>query len=136
MEEIRFFCAIVGAFLGSVVGGVDGFLYSLLILMVIDYVSGILVAINTRSLSSEIGAKGLTKKVHILLLVVVGNVIDKNIIGGGSSVRTAVVFFYIVNECISVTENSANLGLPIPNKLRKILQQLEDNEESEKYEKQ
>ncbi len=110
-------------------GGFDGFLYSLVILMCVDYFSGLLVAINNKTLSSEIGAKGITKKVHILLLVLVGNIIDTNIIGSGNTVRTAVIFFYIVNECISITENSANLGLPIPKKLKKILEQLEDDEE-------
>ncbi len=129
MEQIKFIGGILGAFIGGIMGGFDGFLYSLIVLMTVDYISGILVAINNKTVSSEIGAKGITKKVHILLLVLVGNIIDTNIIGNGSTVRTAIIFFYIINECISVTENSANLGLPIPKKLRKILEQLENEDE-------
>ncbi len=129
MENLKLIGSIVGGFIGGIMGGLDGFLYSLIVLMVVDYISGLLVAFNKKTLSSEIGAKGITKKVHMLLLVLVGNIIDTNIIGNGSTVRTAVIFFYIVNECISITENSANLGLPIPKKLLKILEQLEDEEE-------
>ncbi len=131
MEQIKYIGGIVGAFLGGMLGGVDGFLYSLMVLMVVDYISGLMVAYNTKTLSSKIGAKGINKKVHILLLVLVGNIIDTNIIGSGSTFRTAIIFFYIVNECISITENSAKLGLPIPKKLRNILKQLEDELDEE-----
>lgn len=130
-EYAQYIVSIIGGIIIGLLGGMDGFLYALLVLMVIDYGSGLSVAINNKTVSSEIGAKGINKKVHILLLVVVANIVDKNIVGGGSAVRSSVILFYIINESISIIENSSNLGLPIPKKLRKILEQLEDEEEAD-----
>ncbi len=126
MDNVKYGVTTAGAVLGAVLGGVDGFLYGLLTLMVVDYISGVLVAINTKELSSAIGAKGITKKVYILLMVVVGNIVDTRVFGQGNVVRTAVIFFYMSNECISVTENAAKLGIPIPRKLIDILKQLKE----------
>ncbi len=128
MEQFKYIGSIIGAFLGGIFGGYDGFLYALIVMMVVDYISGVLVAINRNKLSSDIGRKGITKKAFMLLIVIMGNIIDTNLIGQGNVVRTAVIFFYIMNECISIIENAGNLGLPVPKKLVKILEQIEDTE--------
>lgn len=114
----------VGGFLGWFLGGVDGFLYALVAFVAIDYVTGIMCAIVERVLSSEIGYRGIFKKVLIFALVGVAHIIDQNIIGDGSVIRTAVIFFYLSNEGISIIENATRLGLPIPEKLRDVLEQL------------
>lgn len=116
--------AALGGFLGWFLGGVDGFLYALVAFVTIDYVTGIMCAIVDRVLSSEIGYRGIFKKVLIFALVGVAHIIDQNIIGDGSIIRTAVIFFYLSNEGISIIENATRLGLPIPEKLRDVLEQL------------
>ena len=118
--------AALGGFLGWFLGGVDGFLYALVAFVAIDYVTGIMCAIVERVLSSEIGYRGIFKKVLIFALVGVAHIIDQNIIGDGSIIRTAVIFFYLSNEGISIIENATRLGLPIPEKLRDVLEQLKD----------
>ena len=121
----------VGGFLGWFLGGVDGFLYALVAFVAIDYVTGIMCAIVERVLSSEIGYRGIFKKVLIFALVGVAHIIDQNIIGDGSIIRTAVIFFYLSNEGISIIENATRLGLPIPEKLRDVLEQLKDGVDKE-----
>ena len=134
---IQVFFAAIGAFLGWFLGGFDGFLYALIAFVAIDYLTGVLCAIVDRKLSSEIGARGIFKKVLIFALVGVGHILDTRILGvagntGGGVVRMAVIFFYLSNEGISLLENAAHLGLPIPEKLKGILLQLHgrDNNES------
>lgn len=135
LDNIKFVFTAVGAFLGSLLGGMDGLLYALLIFVVVDYVSGVLVAIVNKKLSSEVGFKGLVKKVLIFALVVVGNLLDVKVIGTGATFRTAVIMFYIANEGISILENVSNLGLPFPNKLKDILIQLKsDNDKAPEVE--
>lgn len=115
-------------------GGVDGLLYALIAFMVLDYITGVLVAIATKELSSEIGFKGIAKKVLIMVLVAVGHILDEHILGGGAFCRSAVVGFYIANEGISILENAGELGIPLPKKLIAVLKQLRnksDDEESE-----
>jgi len=126
--------ATTGAFLGWFLGGLDGFLYALIAFVAIDYLTGVMCAIVDRKLSSEIGAKGIFKKVLIFMLVGVGHIIDSQVLGNGGAVRTAVIFFYLSNEGISILENAAHVGLPIPEKLKNVLEQLHDrsNEEDEK----
>lgn len=119
----------VGGWLGWFLGGCDGLLYALIAFVVIDYITGVFCAAADHKLSSEVGFKGICKKVLIFILVGVGNIIDVQIIGSGSVVRTAVIFFYLSNEGISLLENSAHLGLPIPQKLKDILEQLHDRED-------
>ena len=114
----------IGGWLGYFVGGVDGFLYALIAFVVIDYITGVMCAILEKRLSSEVGAKGIFKKVLIFSLVGVGHIIDSYLIGSGDSIRTAVIFFYISNEGISLLENATRIGLPIPEKLKEILAQL------------
>lgn len=118
----------IGGYLGYVLGGHDSFLYALIAFVVIDYFTGVMLAIINRKLSSAIGFKGIFKKVMIFFMVAIGHTIDAYLIKNGGAIRTAVIFFYISNEGISILENSANIGIPIPDKLKKILLQLKDSE--------
>ena len=115
---------VLGGLLGWFLGGFDGFLYALVALMVADYITGVMCAIVEKKLSSEIGFKGIFKKVLIFILVGIGHLIDTNLIGDGSVLRTAIIFFYCSNEGVSMLENAGRLGLPIPEKLKDILVQL------------
>ncbi|MCH1714037.1 MULTISPECIES: phage holin family protein [Lactococcus] len=128
MKEIwnwlQFALAALGGFLGWFLGGFDGFLYALVALMVADYITGVMCAIVDKTLSSEVGFRGIFKKVLIFILVGIGHIIDTHLIGDGSVLRTAIIFFYCSNEGVSMLENAARLGLPIPEKLKDILAQL------------
>ncbi len=128
-NTIQLIFSAIGGWLGWFLGGCDGLLYALIAFVVIDYITGVFCAAADHKLSSEVGFKGICKKVLIFILVAVGNIIDVQIIGSGSVVRTAVIFFYLSNEGISLLENSAHLGLPIPQKLKDILEQLHDRAE-------
>lgn len=123
--------AAVGGFLGWFLGGWDGFLYALLAFVVLDYLTGVLCAIADKKLSSEIGFKGISRKVLIFALVGIANIIDVQVIGDGSILRTAVIFFYLSNEGVSILENAGHLGLPIPEKLKAVLEQLHDRNDEE-----
>jgi toxin secretion/phage lysis holin len=123
--------AAVGGWLGWFLGGCDGLLYALLAFVVIDYITGVMCAIVDHKLSSQIGFKGIFKKILIFALVGVGHIIDAHVIGTGSVLRTAVIFFYISNEGVSLVENAGHLGLPIPKKLKAVLEQLHDRAEKE-----
>lgn len=116
--------AVIGGWLGWFLGGVDGFLYALIIFVIIDYITGIMVAFLNREISSEIGARGIFKKILIFILVGIAHIIDSRLIGEGSAIRTAVIFFYLSNEGISIIENASRIGLPIPQKLKDVLAQL------------
>ncbi len=118
--------AVIGGWFGWFLGGYDGFLYALIAFVVLDYLLGVLCAIIEKHLSSDVGAKGIFKKVVIFYLVGVAHIIDQNIIGDGDVLRTAVIFFYLSNEGISIIENATRLGLPVPEKLRDVLEQLKD----------
>ena len=122
----------IGGWLGYFLGGCDGLIIALVVFVVVDYLTGILCAIADKSLSSEVGFKGIAKKVVIFMLVGVANILDVEVIGTGSVLRTAVIFFYLSNEGISLLENSAHLGLPIPKKLKDVLEQIHDRAEEEK----
>ena len=121
----------IGGWLGWFLGGCDGLLYALLAFVVIDYVTGIMCAVVDKKLSSEVGFKGIFKKVLIFALVGIGLILDTRVIGSGSVMRTAVIFFYLSNEGVSLLENAAYLGLPIPQKLKSVLEQLHDRAEKE-----
>ena len=118
--------AAVGGWLGYFLGGCDGLLYALIAFVVIDYITGVMCAIYDKKLSSSVGFKGICKKVLIFLMVGIGHILDTKVIGTGSVLRTAFIFFYISDEGISLIENAAHLGLPIPEKLREVLEQLHD----------
>lgn len=123
---IQMVFAAIGGWLGWFLGGYDGFLYALIAFVVIDYILGVMCAILEKHLSSDVGARGIFKKVVIFSLVGVAHIIDQNIIGDGGILRTAVIFFYLSNEGISIIENATRLGLPVPEKLRDVLEQLKD----------
>jgi toxin secretion/phage lysis holin len=118
----------IGGYMGWFLGGVDGFMYVLITFVVIDYVTGLMVAVLEKKLSSEIGFRGIFKKILIFIFVGIGNIIDVYLLKNGSAIRTAVIFFYVSNEGISIIENSAKIGLPIPQKLKDILEQLNKEE--------
>ena len=124
--------AIAGGFFGWFLGGLDGFLYALIAFVVIDYITGVMCAIINKQLSSKVGFKGIFRKVLIFLLVGIANIIDVQVIGTGAVLRTAVIFFYISNEGVSLLENAGHLGLPIPEKIKTVLEQLHDRAENGK----
>ena len=121
--------SILGGGLGWFLGGVDGFLYTLLAFVIVDYITGVMVAISSKKLSSEVGFKGIFKKVLIFILVGIAHLIDSELIGTGGAVRTAVIFFYLSNEGVSLLENATRLGLAVPPKLKGILAQLHNKED-------
>ena len=129
---IQMVFAAVGGWLGYFLGGCDGLLYALIAFVVIDYITGVMCAIINRELSSAVGFKGIFRKVLIFLLVGIANIIDVQVIGTGAVLRTAVIFFYISNEGVSLLENAGHLGLPIPEKIKTVLEQLHDRAENGK----
>lgn len=126
----------IGGWLGWFLGGCDGLLFALIAFVVIDYITGVMCAINDHTLSSEVGFRGICRKVLIFLLVGIANILDVQVIGTGSVLRTAVIFFYISNEGVSLLENAGRLGLPIPQKLKDILAQLHDSADGTDDEKE
>ena len=130
-NTIQLIFSAVGGWLGSFLGGCDGLLYALIAFVVIDYITGVMCAIINKQLSSEVGFKGIFRKVLIFLLVGIANIIDVQVIGTGAVLRTAVIFFYISNEGVSLLENAGHLGLPIPEKIKTVLEQLHDRAEKE-----
>lgn len=121
----------IGGWLGWFLGGCDGLLYALIAFVAIDYITGIMCAVADKKLSSAVGFKGICKKVLIFALVGLGHILDTRVIGTGSVLRTAVIFFYLSNEGVSLVENAAHLGLPVPKKLKDVLEQLHDRAEKE-----
>lgn len=130
-NTIQVIFAGVGGWLGWFLGGCDGLLYALVVFVVVDYITGVMCAVNDHKLSSGVGFKGICRKVLIFLLVGIGHVLDTQIIGTGSVLRTAVIFFYLSNEGVSLVENAGHLGLPIPEKLKIVLEQLHDRADKE-----
>ncbi len=128
---IQFVFTMIGGWLGYFLGGCDGLLYALIAFVVIDYITGVMCAIADKSLSSEVGFKGICRKVLIFLLVGIANILDVQVIGTGSVLRTAVIFFYISNEGVSLLENAAHLGLPVPEQITAVLEQLHDRSKGE-----
>ena len=122
--KVQIAITAIGGWVGYFVGGMDGMLIALIVLMSLDYISGVMCAIVDRKLSSAIGFRGICKKVLILMLVGVANIVDLHVVGTGSALRGAVICFYMSNEALSLFENAAHIGLPIPDKLREALAQL------------
>lgn len=121
--------AEISTFFVYVFGGMDAAFKCLIVIMVLDYITGVIA--NRVNLDSKIGFKGIAKKVMILALVAVGAQVDKAMGTDGYICRTLVTMFYIANESLSIVENSAKMGLPVPQKLIDCLEQLKGNEESE-----
>ena len=127
--KIQMAAAMIGGWLGYFLGGMDGLMIALIIFMVLDYITGLMCAVIDKKLSSAVGFKGICKKVLILMLVGVANVVDIHIVGTGSAMRSAVICFYLSNEGLSFLENAAHIGLPIPDKMKNVLAQLHGRED-------
>ena len=125
----QFVFTVTGGWLGYFLGGCDGLLFTLFIFVIADYITGVMSAVADKKLSSEVGFRGIMRKVMIFLLVGIAQMVDINVIRNGSVLRTAVIFFYLSNEGVSVLENAAHLGLPVPEKLKDVLEQLHDRDE-------
>ena len=125
-NTIQLAFAAVGGWLGYFLGGCDGLLYTLIAFVAIDYITGVMCAISDKTLSSEVGFRGICRKVLIFLLVGIGNIIDVQVLGSPGVLRTAVIFFYLSNEGVSLLENAAHLGLPVPDAIKTVLEQLHD----------
>ena len=134
-NTMQFIFAVLGGWLGYFLGGCDGLLIALVAFVSIDYVTGVMCAVSDKDLSSRVGFKGICRKILIFALVGVANLIDVQVIQTGSILRTAVIFFYLSNEGVSLLEHAAHLGLPIPKKLKAVLEQLHDkhNKEDDKH---
>ena len=135
IEGIRIAIVTIGGFIGGIMGGFDGLIYSLLAFVLIDYLTGVMASIVERQLSSEVGFKGIFKKVSIFMLVAVGHIIDSKLLGTGTALRTAIILFYSSNEGISILENATRMGLPIPKKIKSVLEQLKKDSEEDEHPK-
>jgi toxin secretion/phage lysis holin len=129
IHTLQIIFAAIGGYIGWFLGGFDGLLYALVAFVVIDYITGIMAAILEKKLSSNIGFKGIFKKVLIFTFVGIGHIVDIYILQNGSAVRTAVIFFYLSNEGLSIVENATKIGLPVPEKLRAVFVELGKEEE-------
>ena len=133
--KIQMAVAAIGGWLGYFLGGMDGLMIALIVFMVLDYITGLMCAVIDKKLSSAVGFKGICKKVLILMLVGVANVVDIHIVGTGSALRSAVICFYLSNEGLSLLENAAHIGLPIPDRMKDVLAQLHGREDKSNDEK-
>ena len=127
--KVQIAITAIGGWVGYFMGGMDGMLIALIVLMSLDYISGVMCAIMDRSLSSAVGFRGIAKKVLILMLVGVANILDIHVVGEGSALRGAVIAFYMSNEGLSLLENAAHIGLPVPDPLKNALAQLHGRDE-------
>lgn len=130
-NSIQLSFAAVGGWIGWFLGGCDGLLYALLLFVVSDYITGVLCAVSDKKLSSAVGFKGIARKVLIFILIGIANALDLYVLEHAGVLRTAVIFFYISNEGLSLIENSVHLGLPVPDKLKDVLEQLHDRDGKE-----
>ena len=128
-NAVKSIIAAVCAMFGFVFGDLNGLMIALVALIILDYISGVIAAVVEKKLSSEVGAKGIAKKIFMLLIVAVANIVDINVIGDGHVLKSVTVVFYIANECISLIENAGRLGVPVPKKLLDVLEQLKSKEE-------
>lgn len=127
LESLKYVFIVIGGYIGFYLGSIDAFIYTLLAFVIADYVTGVLRAGVERKLSSSVGFKGIAKKIVIFIVVGIANLCDVNLIkGDGTMIRTAIIFFYIANEGLSILENSIALGLPVPEKLKDILKQFKE----------
>lgn len=125
-NTIQLVFAAIGGWLGYFMGGCDGLLYALVAFVVIDYLTGIMCAISDHTLSSQVGFRGICRKVLIFLMVRIANIIDVQVLNTPGVLRTATVFFYLSNEGVSLLENAAHLGLPVPDAIKTVLEQLHE----------
>ena len=123
-SAVKLAFAAVGAAVGSFLGGVDKLVITLILFVVIDYITGVVCALLDKRLNSEVGARGIAKKVFIFLVVGMAHMLDANVLGGTAALRTAIIFFYLANEGLSVFENAVHIGLPVPDSFKSALEQL------------
>ena len=124
--------AALGGLAGFMFGELDGLMIALIAFIVLDYITGILVGTAKRRLSSHTSFVGLVKKALILVIVAVAHIVDTQILGGQNSVfRSAACCLYIANEGLSILENCGKLGVPLPAKLRSVLEQLKNDSDKE-----
>ena len=128
---IKSISAALGAVGGFLFGQLNGLFYAVIAMMAIDYVTGVLLAAVNGRLSSRTGFRGIVRKLFMIMLIAVGHIIDAQVIGTGAALMSAVELFFVANEGISVLENAAALGLPIPQKLRDVLEQLRDKDKGD-----
>ena len=124
IHTLQLIFTAIGGYIGWFLGGFDGLLYALVAFVIIDYITGVMVAVLEKKLSSSIGFKGIFKKVLIFTFVGIGHIVDIYILQNGSAIRTAVIFFYLSNEGLSIVENAAKIGLPVPDNLKKVFTEL------------
>ena len=130
--KIQIAASAIGGWLGYFLGGVDGLMIALIVFMALDYLTGLMCAVLDKKLSSAIGFRGIFKKASILILVGIANIVDVHVVGTGSALRGAVICFYLSNEGLSLLENAAYIGLPVPERLKEVLAQLHRRDEKEK----
>ena len=133
--KIQIAVTALGGWLGYFLGGLDGLLIALIVFSALDYLTGVMCAIADKTLSSAVGFKGVARKVLIFALVGVGHILDTHVVGTGSALRTAIICFYLSNEGVSLLENASHLGLPVPEKLKAVLEQLHGRSEGEEKDK-
>ena len=129
IDTLQLIFTAIGGFIGWYLGGVDGLVYALVAFVVIDYITGLMLALLERKVSSKIGFKGIFKKILIFIFVGIGNIVDLHIIKNGSAIRTAVIFFYLSNEGLRIIENATKLGLPVPEQLKAVFTELKKEDE-------
>ena len=129
--KIQIAITALGGWLGYFLGGLDGLLIALLVFVALDYVTGVMCAISDHRLSSSVGFRGICRKVLILMLVGIGHILDVHVVGTGTALRTAVICFYLSNEGVSLLENAFHLGLPVPDRLKAVLEQIHGRSEKE-----
>ena len=129
--KVQIAVTAIGGWLGYFVGGIDGMMIALIALMALDYITGVMCAIVDKKLSSSVGFKGICKKMLVLMMVGVANIVDIHVVGEGSALRGAVICFYLSNEGLSLLENAAYIGLPVPDKLKDALSQLHNRNKKE-----
>ena len=129
--KVQIAITAIGGWVGYFVGGMDGMLIALIVLMSLDYISGVMCAVMDKNLSSAVGFRGIAKKVLILMLVGVANILDIHVVGEGSALRGAVIAFYMSNEGLSLLENAAHIGLPVPDPLKNALAQLHGRDDKD-----
>lgn len=130
-NSIQFVFSAIGGWLGWFLGGSDGLLIALLIFVIADYITGVMCAISDKKLSSSVGFKGICRKVLVFIMIGIANALDIYVLDHAGVLRTAIIFFYISNEGLSLVENSVHLGLPVPEKLKDVLEQLHDRESND-----
>ena len=130
--KVQIAVSAIGGWLGYFLGGVDGLMIALIVFMVLDYLTGLMCAVLDKKLSSAVGFRGIFKKALILIMVGIANVVDVHVVGTGSALRGAVICFYLSNEGLSLLENAAYIGLPVPERLKEVLAQLHNRDKKEK----